>query len=135
MVKQSLKYLGNMRTEACHGPSQSVIQIDAPTDNQGKGEYFSPTDLLCTSLASCMLTLMAIRANALKVSVDGASCELEKTMVTKPIRRIGQIDLKFKLPAGLDQKTQESLERAAWTCPVKESLHPDVVLNVEFDWG
>ena len=128
-------YKGSLRTEAKHLQSNTIIETDAPTDNQGKGERFSPTDLMATSLGSCMLTIMGIKARDMNVSLDGTEVSIFKKMKAEP-RRVGGIDIKFNFPAGLnlDEKAKTILERAAITCPVAKSIHPDIEVNVDFGW-
>ena len=128
-------YKGTLRTEAKHLQSNTIIETDAPTDNQGKGERFSPTDLLATSLGSCMLTIMGIKARDMEVSLEGTEISIQKIMKSEP-RRVGGIDVYFKFPASLqvDDKQKIILERAAMTCPVAKSIHPDIELKVDFSW-
>jgi hypothetical protein len=136
IMTSSVTYSGDLRTLATHLQSGSVIETDAPTDNQGKGERFSPTDLIGTSLAACMLTTMAIRAKDLELKLKGATCHTEKIMSAAP-RRISIIRIRFSWPESVDftVEEQERLESIAWTCPVKESIHPDIKLEVDFNWG
>ena len=128
-------YKGALRTEAKHLQSETVIETDAPTDNQGKGERFSPTDLLATSLGSCMLTIMGIKARDMHISLDGTEVIIKKSMKSEP-RRVSGIDVQFKFPSSLslDEKEKTILERAALTCPVAKSIHPDIDVNVDFGW-
>lgn len=128
-------YKGALRTEAKHLQSNTIIETDAPTDNQGKGERFSPTDLMATSLGSCMLTIMGIKARDMNVSLDGTEVSIQKNMKPEP-RRVGGIDVRFNFPSSLmlDEKQKAILERAALTCPVAKSIHPDIELNVDFGW-
>ena len=126
-------YKGGLRTEATHLKSGNIIITDAPTDNQGKGEAFSPTDLIATSLASCMLTIMGIKANEMNLKIEGTSAEIEKIMTSQP-RRIGQINIMIKLPIKVDKKTREIIERVAMTCPVDMSLSIDVKREIKFQW-
>ena len=135
-MTSSVTYSGDLRTLATHLQSGSVIETDAPTDNQGKGERFSPTDLIGTSLAACMLTTMAIRAKDLELKLKGATCHTEKIMSAAP-RRISILKIRFSWPELVDftVEEQERLESIAWTCPVKESIHPDIKLEVDFNWG
>lgn len=129
-------YEGNLRTVATHLQSGTVIETDAPTDNQGKGERFSPTDLVATSLGNCMLTIMGIKARDMNVDLAGTKIDITKIMVADP-RRIGEIKAIFSFPEGLqtDEKQRTILERAALTCPVFESLHPELKKTVEFKWN
>jgi putative redox protein len=128
-------YEGNLRTVATHLQSGTVIETDAPTDNQGKGERFSPSDLVATALGNCMLTIMGIKARDMQVDLEGTKLEITKVMVSDP-RRIGEIKVNFNFPGTvqLDDKQRTILERAAMTCPVIESLHPDIKKNVQFNW-
>jgi uncharacterized OsmC-like protein len=136
IMTSSVTYSGDLRTLATHLQSGSVIETDAPTDNQGKGERFSPTDLIGTSLAACILTTMAIRAKDLELKLKGATCHTEKIMSAAP-RRISILKIRFSWPESVDftVEEQERLESIAWTCPVKESIHPDIKLEVDFNWG
>ncbi|SJZ52263.1 OsmC family protein [Sediminibacterium ginsengisoli] len=129
-------YKGDLRTTAQHLQSGSMIETDAPTDNQGKGERFSPTDLVATALGSCMVTTMAIKARSMNIELDGTRVDVTKIMVSDP-RRIGKIIAHVYFPEGLqlDEKTKEILERTARTCPVERTLHPDVELDLAFNWG
>lgn len=128
-------YQGDLRTVAKHIQSNTTIETDAPVDNQGKGERFSPTDLVATALASCMLTIMGIAARNHGFDIDGTQCTVEKIMATEP-RRIGAININMQFPEGktYDDKTKQIIERAAMTCPVFESLHPDLKKNIQFLW-
>jgi len=128
-----VEYKENLRTECIHVKSNTQIETDAPTDNQGKGERFSPTDLVATALASCMMTLMGIAVQERNINIDGTISEVEKVMGTNP-RRISQINIKMILPKDKTYTDKEKaiLEKAALTCPVHFSLHPDVEKNVEF---
>ncbi|MEI6585036.1 MAG: OsmC family protein [Sediminibacterium sp.] len=128
-------YKSGLRTSATHLQSGTSIETDAPSDNQGKGERFSPTDLMATALGTCMITTMAIKANTLNIDLDGARVEVTKIMVSDP-RRIGKLvaHLFFPTHLNLDDKTKEILERTARTCPVERSLHPDIQLDMAFNW-
>lgn len=128
-------YTGSLRTEATHLASGSIIETDAPVDNQGRGERFSPTDLVATALASCMTTIMGIAARTHNINIDGTSCEVTKIMVANP-RRIGEIVVSIHFPTTeqYDDKQKKILEHAALTCPVIESLHPDCKKTVSFIW-
>ena len=132
MVKIDIAYEGDLRCRLTHGPSQSVIVTDAPVDNMGKGEAFSPTDLVAAALGSCMLTVMGIAATRHNIHLEGASAELIKEMVTAPLRRIGKISVEIKMPKGIDLSQRALLERAAESCPVHKSLHPDLQIPVRF---
>jgi uncharacterized OsmC-like protein len=127
-------YESNLRTTCLHLQSGSAIETDAPTDNKGKGERFSPTDLIATGLGACMITTMGIKAQSMDIILDGAKVEVTKIMVSDP-RRIGKIIAHVTMPKlNLDEKTIEILERVARTCPVERSLHPDVELDIQFNW-
>ena len=128
-----IKYDGNLRTSAVHLDSGSSIITDAPKDNHGLGECFSPTDLVCTALASCMLTIMAIAVEKNGVDIIGTKISANKIMSKEP-RMIGQIDIKVSFPLDYDQKTKKILERAALNCPVHRSLAESVVKNISFEY-
>lgn len=130
-MTSKVTYLGDLRTSSEHVQSKSVIITDAPVDNQGKGEAFSPTDTVATALASCMLTIIGIKARDLEVQVEGAYAEVTKTMAADP-RRISGIKVAINFPTSYDEKERKILERAAKTCPVLYSLHPDIVLDISF---
>jgi uncharacterized OsmC-like protein len=129
-------YAGELRTVAQHLQSGTEIGTDAPVDNQGKGELFSPTDLTATSLAACMATTMGIKARDLQVDLIGMKISTLKIMKADP-RRIGGINIVFAFPPALkvDEKQRLILERTAHTCPVMLSLHPDIEVKVEFNWN
>ena len=126
-------YEGNLRTVATHLQSETIIETDAPTDNQGKGERFSPTDIVATALGTCMLTIMGIKARDLNVNLEGTQADITKIMAANP-RRIGEIKvvIKFSESVQADEKQRTILERAAMTCPVIESFHPELKKDVEF---
>ena len=128
-------YKGDLRTTSTHLQSGTVIETDAPTDNQGKGERFSPTDLVANALGTCMVTTMAIKARSMNINLDGTKLDVTKIMVSDP-RRIGKIIVHVFFPAalGLDDKQKDILEKTARTCPVERSLHPDIELDMEFNW-
>jgi len=133
MATIATTYLGELRTEATHLQSGTKIITDAPTDNQGKGEAFSPTDLLAESLAGCMLTTMGIAARTHGFNIDNTSCEVTKVMAANP-RRVAEVVTKFKFPQQYEDKEKKILELAALNCPVYVSLHPDLVKTVDFGW-
>ncbi len=128
-------YKGDLRSTATHLQSGTQIETDAPTDNQGKGERFSPTDLVVTALGTCMITTMAIKAGTMNIHLDGTRLDVTKIMYSDP-RRIGKIIVHVFFPTelGLDDKQKEILERTARTCPVERTLHPDVELDMQFNW-
>jgi putative redox protein len=134
MVKMSAKYEGGLHCSLSHGPSGSVVETDAPKDNMGKGERFSPTDLIGAALASCILTTMAIVAERDGLSLNGAKAEVVKEMTAQPTRRIGALPVKVTLPSSLSQDARRKLENAAHHCPVHKSLHPDVQAPIEFEY-
>ncbi len=134
MSTAKVKYLGELRTESTHIKSGASFITDAPTDNNGKGAAFSPTDTVATGLASCMLTVMGIKANQMEVEIEGATAEVTKTMASDP-RRISKIKVVLHFPSELSKKEQTILERTANTCPVHYSLHPDIEKDIIFNWG
>ena len=135
MVQIDLKYAGELRCEATHGPSGKGLHTDAPVDNHGRGESFSPTDLVATGLGACLLTIMGIVAERHGWKLEGARAQVVKHMVAQPTRRIGKLEVVLSLPGEFDEKARTTLERAALTCPVHASLHPDIELPIRFDWG
>ena len=134
MSTAKVTYLGGLRTSSTHVKSGDSFITDAPTDNNGKGAAFSPTDTVAAGLASCMLTVMGIKANQMKVSIEGATAEVTKTMASDP-RRISKIKVVLHFPSELSKKEQTILERTANTCPVHYSLHPDIEKDISFIWG
>ncbi len=134
MTRTKILYQGDLRTLSVH-QSGSELQTVAPTDNQGKGDCFSPTDLLAISLGSCVLTLMGIVAKRLGVDLKGTTASVEKEMSLAPPRRISKIAVLVESSVVVSEEQREKLERAALTCPVKESLHPDMELVIDFQWG
>jgi len=135
MVHIDIRYEGELHTTCTHGPSGSTLETDAPKDNHGRGERFSPTDLLATALGSCMLSVMGILARREGWPLEGAVASVEKEMVADPVRRVGRLLVRLKLPPGIPAEAQTPLERAAHHCPVHKSLHPDVQVDVSFDWA
>ena len=126
-----IKYNGNLRTSAKHLESGEIINTDAPKDNHGLGECFSPTDLVCTSLASCMLTIMAISVKKHGIELDGTSASVKKTMGSAP-RMISQIDITITFPESYTDKIKMILEKTALSCPVHKSLSEKIVKNIDF---
>ena len=124
-------YLGNKRTKLIHGPSGAEIVTDAPRDNAGLGESFSPTDMLAGALGACMMTILGILADRAGMDLSGMTMRVEKEMRSEP-RRIGKLSLVLRLPAGLDADQRQKLEAAARACPVHHSLHPEITVEVEF---
>jgi putative redox protein len=135
MVEMKLVYEGGLHTSATHGPSRATVETDAPVDNQGKGEAFSPTDLLATSLGSCMLTTMAIAGDREGWALEGARARVEKHMELDPRRRVGRVVVELDLPGGLPVESRERLEEVARGCPVAASLHPETVIDLTLRWG
>ena len=132
-MTSSVEYLGNLRTTATHLASEKIIITDAPVDNHGKGEAFSPTDLVATALASCLITIMGIKARNLEVDIDGTKAEVTKVMGTEH-RRIVEVKIDVFFPKSFDEKTQKILEKAGLTCPIANSLHPDLNQRIRFIW-
>ena len=131
----TILYEGNLRCNARHLQSGSIIETDAPTDNRGKGERFSPTDLVCTALATCMVTTMAMKATDMGIELKETSIDVQKHMASDP-RRISKIDVVVTFPSTLklEEKDKIILQRIGDSCPVVKSLHPDVVLNTTYNW-
>jgi putative redox protein len=134
-MTSSIIYRGELRTEATHLQSGTVIETDAPLDNQGKGERFSPTDLVATALGSCMMSIMGIKARDMAIDLTGVKIDIQKNMLPDP-RRIGGVEVNFYFPESLqlDEKQKTILQNAALTCPVAKSVHPDMLQNVTFHW-
>lgn len=135
MVQIDIEYQGDLRCRARHGPSGTELLTDAPVDNQGRGESFSPTDLVATALGACMLTIMGIVAKRHGWDLAGARVKVEKGMIADPARRIGRLAVTISVPAELDAAARGALERAAFTCPVHQSLSPATEIPVTFLWG
>jgi uncharacterized OsmC-like protein len=133
MPTSKVTYLGELRTSSIHLQSGSEIISDAPTDNNGKGEAFSPTDTVANGLASCMFTVMGIKAQDLGVDFSGSTAEVTKIMAAEP-RRISEIHINFNMNLAADEKTKTILERTAMTCPVFYSLHSDIKKEISFVW-
>jgi len=131
MSSFEIKYQGNLRTTAKHLDSGSIIETDAPKDNHGLGETFSPTDMVCTALASCILTIMAIAVEKNGININGTKAMVTKTMENNP-RRISKIDIELTFTKNYDAKTKIILERAAFNCPVHQSLSEKVDKNIYF---
>tara|TARA_B110000008_G_scaffold28763_1_gene25793 strand:- start:93 stop:500 length:408 start_codon:yes stop_codon:yes gene_type:complete len=128
-----IKYQGNLRTIATHLDSGSEISTDAPKDNHGLGQTFSPTDMICSALASCILTIMAIAVEKKNVDIKGTTAMVKKTMGNNP-RRIAKIEIDIVFPKGYDSKTKTILERAAYNCPVHHTLSETVKKNISFTY-
>ena len=132
-MTSKVTYLGELRTSSIHIQSGTEIISDAPTDNNGKGEAFSPTDTVANGLASCMMTMMGIKSKDLNVDLTNSTAEVTKIMGTDP-RRIIEIQVKMDMAIAVDQRTKLILERTAMTCPVLNSLHPNIKKDVTFNW-
>ncbi|MAC62679.1 MAG: osmotically inducible protein OsmC [Flavobacteriaceae bacterium] len=132
-MTSKVNYLGDLRTSAIHIASAKNIITDAPIDNQGKGEAFSPTDTVATALASCLLTIMGIKARDLNIDIKNTTAEVAKIMTSKP-RRISEIQITVNFTKSYDQRIKKILEKAALACPVSNSLHPDLKQNILFNW-
>ncbi|HSK14025.1 MAG TPA: OsmC family protein [Phnomibacter sp.] len=131
----SIVYNGALRCAAVHLQSGTEIETDAPTDNRGKGERFSPTDLTATSLGLCLITTVGIKAADMGITLDGSTLEVTKHMSKEPPRRIVQVDVLVRFKAeGLSEKDKQILEHTGNTCPVAKSLHPDIVQNIIYHW-
>ena len=135
MVEIQIRYEGGLRTRAVHGPSSTALLTDAPLDNHGKGESFSPTDLVATALGSCMLTTMGIVAERHAWDISGSRARVVKHMVADPVRRIGKLEVLLTIAGAHDERARTTLERTALTCPVHKSLSPAVEIPVQFEWG
>jgi putative redox protein len=134
-MTSSVVYHGGLRTTTTHLKSGNSFETDAPTDNHGKGERFSPTDLMATSLANCMITVMGIKARSMDFDLEGVRIDVLKIMKQDP-RRVGGIELTFHIPenlANIEEKTKAILKNTGETCPVMKSIHPDI--EVKVDWG
>lgn len=132
MVEINVTYEGQLRCKAIHGPSECELSTDAPVDNHGRGESFSPTDLVATALATCVSTIMGIYADRHQIDLTGMSVHVEKHMSPEPPRRISRLPVVIKVPTMVEQKHREALELAAAHCPVHESLHPDIDAPLTF---
>jgi putative redox protein len=133
-MTSTVVYDGDLRTTCTHLRSGNAFETDAPVDNNGKGERFSPTDLMATSLATCMITVMGIKARTMGFDLSGVKIDVEKIMKAEP-RRVGGINLFFHIPDELknvDEKTKQILKKTGETCPVQQSIHPDI--EVKVDW-
>jgi putative redox protein len=134
MVQIDLVYEGNLRVRAVHKPSGTTLITDAPVDNLGKGESFSPTDLVATAVGSCMATTMGIVADRHSIDLTGMKITVQKHMVKDPFRRIGKLEVQFLMPPIKEEKDRKLLTNAAFTCPVHKSLYPNVNIDVTFNW-
>jgi len=135
MVRIQMEYQGDLRCTSVHTPSKTELATDAPVDNQGRGESFSPTDLIATSLGTCMLTTMGIVARTLNFDLAGATVTVDKEMTSTPPRKINRLIVAIRVPRTTSPENQQRLENAAHTCPVKKSIHPDIEIPIDFVWG
>ncbi len=131
----SVIYKGSLRCEATHLQSGSIVETDAPTDNRGKGERFSPTDLLCVSLATCIVTTMGIKAGDMGIDLTGTNMKVTKHMLPEP-RRVAKIEVAIQFPAlNLEEKDKLVLQRTGDNCPVTKSLHQDLEVIIDYTWA
>ena len=130
MVRIELNYPGDLRVAVLHELSAETLHTDAPLDNKGKGQSFSPTDLLATALGSCMLTIMGITAQEKSIVIEGTQAEVIKHMSADLPRRVAQVDITMQIPHALNDREMTILRNAAETCPVAKSIHPDLVVNL-----
>jgi putative redox protein len=135
MVEITATYEGQLHCSATHGPSHATLATDAPKDNMGKGEAFSPTDLVATALGTCMLTTMGIVAQRHGIDMTGATIRVTKEMVSQPSRRIGRLPVEIAMPRELGEEDRQRLENAALTCPVAKSIAGEIQMPVTFKWG
>jgi putative redox protein len=134
MVEAEITYEGDLRCQARHGPSGTILCTDAPLDNEGRGESFSPTDLAATALGTCMLTIMGIVARRHEIDLGATSVKVRKFMTSQPPRRIARLEVDFQVDLPPDHPKRSLLENAARQCPVHLSLHPDIEQAVQFFW-
>ena len=135
MVEVKIDYECCLHARAVHGPSSAILQTDAPVDNHGRGEHFSPTDLLAAALGSCILTTMGIVAQRHGWGLEGARARVEKHMALDPVRRVGRLVVDLEFPAGIPESARPRLLRAAETCPVQQSLNEAVEIELRVQWG
>ncbi|MGE9297396.1 MAG: OsmC family protein [Puniceicoccales bacterium] len=135
MVEITATYDGGLRTTATHSPSGATLITDAPVDNHGKGESFSPTDLCTAALISCMATIMGIKAQSLGIDLTGMKLHIEKHMSSDPPRRIARLPIKIQAPATVPTDQRAALERACRACPVFQSLHPTIEKTLHIEWN
>lgn len=134
VVEIDLVYEGELRCNATHGPSGVKVSTDAPVDNCGKGESFSPTDLVATALGACIMTILGIVADRHQLNLNGTKVRVEKHMVADPVRRIGRLPVVIEMSTAVDQDMRTRLENSAATCPVMQSLHPEIDKSISFHW-
>lgn len=133
-VEIDLVYEGELRCNATHGPSGVKVSTDAPVDNCGKGESFSPTDLVATALGACVMTILGIVSDRHQLNLNGTKVRVEKHMVADPVRRIGRLPVVIEMSAAVDDDMRKRLENSAATCPVMQSLHPEIDKSISFLW-
>ena len=134
MVEIEIDYEGGLHTRAVHGPSSAILQTDAPVDNQGRGEAFSPTDLLAAALGSCMLTVMGIVAQRHGWELEGTRARVQKHMVQDPVRKVGRLVVDLDFPAEIPESARPILLNTADSCPVKQSLHSEMEIDLRPHW-
>ena len=134
MVQIRIDYEGGLHCKAVHGPSGNILVTDAPVDNNGRGEAFSPTDLVATALGVCMATVMGIIADRKSVSLEGLRLDVRKFMTTQGPRRIARLEVDLSVPLASDHPERKLLENAALGCPVHQSLHPDIEVDIRWTW-
>lgn len=136
MVRITGTYGGSLACQATHGPSSAHLVTDAPVDNGGKGQSFSPTDLVATALGTCVMTIMGLVAERHQVDLTGMTFEVEKGMIQQPVRRIGSLKTVITIPAGAcpDPEMRKRIETAALHCPVHQSIHPEIDAPITFNW-
>ena len=135
MVEVISRYEGQLRCTAVHSQSGSKFQTDAPKDNMGRGEAFSPTDLLATGLGTCILTILGIVGQRNGWDLTGSPVKVLKEMAQQPLRRIGKLTVEIKIPQKLTEEQRQRLQNAAELCPVKKSLHPDIEIPITWHWA
>ena len=134
MVEITTVYEGELRCKSTHGPSGEILETDAPVDNNGKGETFSPTDLVATALANCMMTIMGIVAQRREIPLEGAKVTVQKVMSEDMPRRIAKLPVRIEMPLPQDSPLKDLFINAALTCPVHHSLHPDIKVSIDWAW-
>lgn len=134
MVPVKISYQGGLRCNAVHGPSSNSLQTDAPVDNNGRGEAFSPTDLLATALGACMATIMGIVADRKEISLEDMVIDVRKHMSEDAPRRIAKLEVDLQMPIPANHPERKVLESAALSCPVYHSLHPDIEVVMKWSW-
>jgi len=134
MVTISIDYAGQLRCTATHTPSNTTLDTDAPVDNNGKGETFSPTDLVATALGNCMATIMGIVAERKNISLEGLTLSVDKYMSEDLPRRISKLPVTINMPMAADDKNKELMMNAALTCPVHQSLHESIEVPITWNW-